>query len=109
EIYDRLTNESLSVSLLPISYLILGQKVAKMTVSVELHRNGRVLLQVYSDPLTMDEILVQQDWIVREVLSNATQPIHSIVDACQVTRLPGDILSRGIGAVKTVHPQGGQI
>jgi hypothetical protein len=80
-----------------------------MTIEIELVREGRVILQRYSDPLSMNEIAANVKRLHREVLDKATQPVHTITDITHVTKLPSNMLSGGIESIRTVHPMGGQI
>ena len=80
-----------------------------MGIIIELHREGRVILQIYSDPLDMNDIVEQRERLVIEVLDHATRPVHTVVDALQVTRAPTNLISRGMQSLKQVHPMGGEI
>src|SRR5947207_15940397 len=80
-----------------------------MTVSYELLREVRVVLQIYRDPLDMGEIIRQQQDIMRHVLDRASKPVHSIVDLSTVIMLPSNILSQSVSSLRTVHPNGGEI
>jgi hypothetical protein len=80
-----------------------------MGVKAEIHREGRIVVQTYSDPLDMKDIIAQQKWIVTEILDHATKPVHTIIDMLQVKRLPSNMLGHGTQTLKTVHPMGGQI
>jgi hypothetical protein len=80
-----------------------------MPVQVEIHREGRAVLQTYLDPLDMREVIEKHDWIVKQVLDHATKPVHSITDMRTLSRLPSNILSQGLSAISTVHPMGGEI
>ncbi len=80
-----------------------------MTIEVELLRDGRVLLQRYSDPITLTEISANVKRVQAEIMDKATQPVHTIVDMTQVHKLPSNMLSGGVDSIKAVHPMSGQI
>ena len=80
-----------------------------MTVEFELVRGGRVILQIYGDPLDMGELAETAERLQREILDHATRPVHTLTDATRVTKVPTNLLRGGASTLKNVHPMGGQI
>src|SRR5258708_4975429 len=80
-----------------------------MPIKIELLRDGRVILQTYTDPLDMMELIQNVKKLQTEVLDHATRRVHTLTDATGVTRLPSNLLSGGAASIKNVHPMGGEI
>ena len=80
-----------------------------MGVKADVLREGRIVVQTYTDPLDMKDIIAQHKWIVEHVLDPATKPVHTIIDMLNVHRLPSNMIGHGSQTLKTVHPMGGQI
>jgi hypothetical protein len=80
-----------------------------MGVKAEVVRDGRVVIQIYTDPLDMKEIMDQYHWIRNEIIEHATKKVHTIIDMRQVTKIPSNMLRHGAQPLKETHPMGGQI
>jgi hypothetical protein len=63
-----------------------------MPIKTELLRNNRVLLLTYTDPLAPADVVSGLDTF-KSTYVTATQPLHSISDASQITRMPSNLLS----------------
>src|SRR5258708_3468498 len=80
-----------------------------MPIKIELLRDGRVILQTYTDPLDMMELIQNVKKLQSEILDHATRRVHTLTDATGVTKLPSNLLSGGAASVKNVHPMSGEI
>src|SRR5258708_4074386 len=80
-----------------------------MPIENQLLRDGRVILQIYTDPLDMIELIKNVQTLQRDILDHATKQVHTITDATSVTKLPSNFLSGGAASIKNVHPMGGEI
>ena len=80
-----------------------------MPIVNQLLRDGRVILQTYTDPLDMIELIKNAQTLQHDFLDHATKRVHTITDATGVTKLPTNLLSGGAASVKNVHPMSGEI
>src|SRR5262249_37718934 len=80
-----------------------------MTLHIEMARENRVVLETFSDPIDIPEVVAIVVKLQREYLDPATKPVHAIVDFRQVTRLPKHMLSGVMGPLRQVHPNSGAI
>ncbi len=79
-----------------------------MPIATSVLRDGRVLLNTYTDPLDLSEAAHNIIHMHREYLDAATQPIHIIGDFTKITKFPSHILSGTRKLMRAVHPMSGQ-
>ncbi|GIL14117.1 MAG: hypothetical protein BroJett038_28370 [Chloroflexota bacterium] len=80
-----------------------------MSITVELVRENRVVLQTYSNPVDTAQIHELKNRMQRDILPAATGKIHIIADLRQVRNLPNMILSSGARMLNAAHPNTGTI
>ena len=80
-----------------------------MAVEYEVLKDGRVLWQVYSDPIDMIEVAAHSTKLQREFFDHATQPIHTVSDFSRVTQLPRNIISGSLSIIRNSHPMMGEL
>lgn len=78
-----------------------------MSITVELIREGRAVLQTYSDPLDAAQMYDLRKKMDAEILPAATGKMHIIADFRNVSNLPGSILMTGRGWLSRAHPNTG--
>ena len=77
-----------------------------MPIEIQLMREGRVIVEIFTDPLDMDDI-VQNLKNHHEILDRSDKPIHSITDTTGLTRLPSNVLGNSRRSFATAHPLAG--
>lgn len=80
-----------------------------MPITVELIRNNRVVLQIYSDPVDTAQMHELKNRMNQDILPVATGKIHIIADLRQVQNLPNVILTSGTRMLSAAHPNTGTI
>ena len=80
-----------------------------MAIEYEVVRDGRVLWQVYTDPVDMIEVAAHSTKLQREIFDNATLPIHTVSDFSKVTQLPRNVISGSLSIIRNSHPMSGEL
>lgn len=80
-----------------------------MPIIVELIREGRAVLQTYSDPVSEADMAGLRDKMELEILPNATSPIPIIADFRQISNVPKTLLWNGRHWLKKAHPNTGTV
>ncbi len=80
-----------------------------MPITFEILHQGRVVLITYPSAFTMAEVSSMTDAVKREILSKATEKVHTISDLSAVTKIPANILSLSMGMMKGKPPGIGTI
>jgi len=80
-----------------------------MPITLELLRNGRVLLRTLTDPLDAGEMLDNFRMVARDIIKPSPHRIHIIFDATNLHKLPNNLLSFWRSAEKVVIPKTGNI
>jgi len=80
-----------------------------MPITVELIKEGRAVLQTYSDPLETVQMYDLRKKMDTEILPSATGKMHIIADFRKVSNLPGSILMTGHSWLNRSHPNTGTI
>jgi hypothetical protein len=80
-----------------------------LAVEYEVLKEGRVLWQVYTDPIDMIEVAAHSTKLQREFFDHATQPIHTVSDFSKVTRLPRNVISGSLSIMRNSHPMMGEL
>lgn len=80
-----------------------------MPVEVQLVKEGRVTLTVFTDPMDMREAGEANEKAERDFLSKATRPVHAIIDCTALHRLPSNILSSSLKMSRSLHPMTGEM
>lgn len=79
-----------------------------MSSEAQFLKDNRVILYTYSDPLDLSkdtQILVEH----RQLYENAALPIHRIIDATHITKIPSGLLSAVLHNTNLRHPKSGSI
>jgi len=80
-----------------------------MPITMEMLRNGHVLLRTLTDPLDASDLLNSFYFGRREILGRSTHIVHLIFDATNLHKFPNNLLSFWRSAEKTAVAQTGHI
>lgn len=78
-----------------------------MSTTIDILREGRVILCTISDSFTFTEIGEMITFIQQEILGPATKRIHTIYDFSAVKHLPPNVLSATRKLMPKPHPMAG--
>ncbi len=78
-----------------------------MPIENKILRNGRVLVNVYTDPLNFVELAHHIAHVNKAFLDTATKPVHIIADLTAITQVPSQILSGSRQMTRAIHPMSG--
>ncbi len=80
-----------------------------LAVEYEVLKDGRVLWQVYTDPIDMIEVAAHSTKMQREFFDCTTQPLHTVSDFSKVTQLPHNVISGSLSIIRNSHPMMGEL
>ena len=78
-----------------------------MPIQTKFVRDGRVMINTYTEPLEMTEVDAMVDRVNREVLDKAVAIIHTISDVTQIRELPPRMLSGARAVNRKRHRMAG--
>ena len=78
-----------------------------MPIVTQLVRDGRVMINTYTEPLEIAEVEAFVDRVNSEIFDKATAPIHSVSDMTQIKELPPRMLSSARAINRKRHRMAG--
>jgi hypothetical protein len=80
-----------------------------MPISLRLIKDGRVVVQTYTDPLTMSDMEILNETMRDEILAPAAGKVHILADFRSMHSPPIFMLARGAAQLDRSHPNTGVI
>ena len=77
-----------------------------MPIEIQVMREGHVILQIFTDKLTTQEVVdnVQR---VNAILDDSKWLVHTITDTRAITKMPQGFLATGKNLLRDAHPMSG--